>query len=55
MMSEFAFCCKNDSKRESISKFKCKDMNEAIEYFAGLKNLDVESFLEVFKVYMVKN
>jgi hypothetical protein len=50
-MKEFIFCCKNDSKRESISKCKCENLEEAIEYFASQKGLDKESFLEIFKVY----
>jgi len=52
-MKDFKFCCKNDSKRESISKCQKKNMHDAIEYFAKLKGLDVDSFLEIFKVYEI--
>lgn len=50
-MKEYYFCCKNDTKRESISKCKCNSLDEAVEYFANQKSLDKESFLKIFKVY----
>ena len=49
-MKKFYFCCKNDITREIISKCECKNIENAVEYFAKTKNLTIDSFLELFDV-----
>lgn len=47
---EFYFYHKNDSSREPISKKKLNSYNEALIFFASLKKLTPNEFLNVFKI-----
>ncbi len=50
-MKKFCYCSKNDNTREIIAKCECKTAENAVEYFASLKNLTIDSFLDLFYVF----
>ena len=47
-MATYYFTNKNSD--ESISVHDAKTLQEAIEFFAGVKKLDIETFLEIYDV-----
>ena len=44
----------NDSNREIIKTGEFTDLTQAVEFFAEMKGLSVEGFLELFTVIPVK-
>ena len=56
-MKTFIYYSKNDPNKESISKFNCSDISEAINLFSTVKNLPLKKFNKLFKVeeYGTKN
>jgi hypothetical protein len=47
---EFYFYHKNDTHKEPINRKKLSSYNEALIYFAALKKLTPNEFLNVFKI-----
>ena len=52
---KFGFFRKNDPNREIIMIQAAKDMQQAVEFFAAMKGLSVEQFLEIFAVTNLKS
>jgi hypothetical protein len=52
---KFGFYRKNDPNKEIIMVQAAKDMSQAVEFFAAMKGLTVEQFLEIFAVTSLKS
>jgi len=50
----FGFYRKNDDNREIIKSQKFTDLNQAVAFFAAMKGLSQEGFLELFTVIPLK-
>jgi len=51
---KFGFYRKNDPSKEIIMTKTAEDMQHAVEFFAAIKGLQVEQFLEIFAVKNIK-
>jgi hypothetical protein len=51
---KFGFYRKNDSNKEIIMTKTAENMQQAVEFFAAMKGLKVEQFLEIFAVKNIK-
>jgi hypothetical protein len=51
---KFGFYRKNDLKKEMIMIQETATLQQAVEFFAAVKALPVEQFLEIFAVTSVK-
>lgn len=49
-MKNFKFYVTKDQKKEPISTYKTNSIEEAIEYFARIKQMPVSVFLNIFTV-----
>ncbi len=49
-MQNYYFYVTNDEKKEPISHTKASTLEEAIEYFAKIKQMPVNVFLNIFTV-----
>lgn len=47
---KFGFYRKNDPNKEIIMMQSVENMQQAVEFFAAMKGLPVEQFLEIFSV-----
>lgn len=52
---KFGFYRKNDSNKEIIMTQTAEDMHQAVQFFAAMKGLPVEQFLEIFAVTNIKS
>jgi hypothetical protein len=50
----YVYYSKHDSKKESIDKVKVVTEEDAINYFAGRKNIDIETFNKLYTVHESK-
>lgn len=50
MSNQYFFYGKSDTKKEPIGKTEAKTMADAIAYFATVKNLAQDKFMELFAV-----
>ena len=51
---KFGFYRKNDPDKEVIRVKTAENMQQAVEFFAAMKGLSVEQFLEIFAVKNIK-
>jgi hypothetical protein len=51
---KFGFYRKNDPNREVVMVQSAETMQQAVEFFAAMKGLSVEQFLEIFSVTNIK-
>jgi len=49
-MKQYIYYNRLDFKKEPLSKIKANDLGEAILIAAGVKQISIEDFLNVFKV-----
>ena len=47
---KFGFYRKNDPNKEIIMTKTAQDLQQAVEFFAAMKGLKVEQFLDIFAV-----
>lgn len=52
---KLGFHSKNDQTKEPITKGEFENKNQAVEYFAKLKNLPIDDFLLLFKIIKIKD
>jgi len=52
---KFGFYRKNDPNKEVIMVQAAETMQQAVEFFAAIKGLPVEQFLEIFAVTNIKS
>ena len=52
---KFGFYRKNDPNKEVIMIQAAETMQQAVEFFAAMKGLSVEQFLEIFAVTNLKS
>ena len=52
---KFGFYRKNDPNKEVIMVQAAETMQQAVEFFAAMKSLPVEQFLEIFAVTNIKS
>ncbi len=52
---KFGFYRKNDRNREVIMVQSAETLQQAVEFFAAMKGLPVEQFLEIFTVTNLKS
>lgn len=52
---KFGFYRKNDPNKEIIMTKTAEDMHQAVQFFAAMKGLQVEQFLEIFSVTNLKS
>jgi hypothetical protein len=52
---KFGFYRKNDPNKEIIMIQTAEDMQQAVQFFAAMKGLKVEQFLEIFAVTNLKS
>ena len=52
---KFGFYRKNDPSKEVIMVQSTETMQQAVEFFAAMKSLPVEQFLEIFSVTNIKS
>jgi hypothetical protein len=52
---KFGFYRKNDPNKEIIMTQTAEDMQQAVQFFAAMKGLKVEQFLEIFSVTNLKS
>jgi len=54
-MGIYIFKIKNDKSDDKFGiKFKCNSLEEAIKFFAKIKNLPIEKFKEIYEVKQIK-
>jgi hypothetical protein len=51
---KFGFYRKNDPDKEVIRVKTAESMQQAVEFFAAMKGLSIEQFLEIFAVKNIK-
>lgn len=51
---KYGFYNKSDSTKELIDSKEFRDFGDAINFFAAMKGLPVDKFLEIFAVTVVK-
>ena len=51
---KYGFYSKTDSTKEVIDTREFKEIGEAVKFFAAMKGLPVDKFLEIFAVIAVK-
>jgi hypothetical protein len=49
-VKKYKFCVKQDSSKESIATVSAMSINDAIEYFASVKQMNVDEFNKIFIV-----
>ena len=49
-MTTYYFFSRTDLKQEPVSKIKTSSINKAIKHFAKIKQLSIESFLQIYEV-----
>ena len=49
-MKKYKYFCISDTKREAIGKVYASNRRKALEKSAGKKRLNINEFLEIFKV-----
>lgn len=49
-MQNFGYYSNIDSTNEIISKYKCNNIKQAIEYFSKLKKIPVNKFIKLYTV-----
>jgi len=54
-MNEYFFYSNTNSKKEAISKTKAVSIEEAVEYFAKTKQIELDEFNKLFVVEKIKN
>jgi hypothetical protein len=54
-MNEYFFYSNTNSKKEAISKTKAGSIEEAVEYFAKTKQIELDEFNKLFVVEKIKN
>lgn len=54
-MNEYFFYSNTNSKKEAICKTKAGSIEEAAEYFAKTKQIDLDEFNKLFVVEKIKN
>ena len=52
---KFGFYRSNDPNKEIIMTQTAEAMQQAVEFFAAMKSLPVEQFLEIFSVTNIKS
>ena len=52
---KFGFYRKNDPNKEVIMVQTAETMQQAVEFFAAMKGLSVQQFLEIFAVTNIKS
>jgi hypothetical protein len=52
---KFGFYRKNDPNKEVIMVQSTETIQQAVEFFAAMKSLPVEQFLEIFSVTNIKS
>jgi hypothetical protein len=52
---KFGFYRNNDSNKEIIMTQTAETMQQAVSFFAAMKGLPVEQFLEIFSVTNIKS
>jgi len=52
---KFGFYRKNDPNKEVIMVQAAETMQQAVSFFAAMKGLPVEQFLEIFSVTSIKS
>jgi hypothetical protein len=52
---KFGFYRKNDPNKEVIMTQAAETMQQAVDFFAAMKGLPVEQFLEIFSVTNIKS
>lgn len=50
----FGFYNRNDNNRELIKSGEFVDLAQAVEFFAAMKGLSQEAFLDLFTVILIK-
>ena len=52
---KFGFYRKNDPNKEVIMAQSAETLQQAVEFFAAMKGLSVEQFLQIFSVTNIKS